>query len=114
MSPAFHETATTVAIFGGTGDLAVRTDEWDAFAKNLSYVRGDLELPEDYLRLSQHLAAMEAWRIVEPLIDSQENFINHPQRYEPGSWGPSAADALLAETAHSWWQVCGEHGSAHA
>ncbi|MCH8347972.1 MAG: glucose-6-phosphate dehydrogenase [Proteobacteria bacterium] len=56
----------------------------------------------------------EAWRIVEPIIDSKENSINQPQRYEPGSWGPPAADALLAETANSWWQVCGEHGSAHA
>ena len=56
----------------------------------------------------------EAWRIAEPLIESQENSNTHPHPYEPDSWGPSAADALLAETGNSWWQVCGEHGIAHA
>ncbi len=41
------------------------------------------------------------WRIVQPLLDSPPAV--HP--YEPGSWGPSAADALTAEFGgwHSPW-----------
>lgn len=37
------------------GELASRTGEWDMFARNISYVRGDLETPEDYVRLKQWL-----------------------------------------------------------
>ncbi|GAA4360558.1 glucose-6-phosphate dehydrogenase [Angustibacter luteus] len=45
----------------------------------------------------------ENWRIMQPLID-------HPtavQSYEPGSWGPAAADALVEETGgwHGPWIV---------
>ena len=42
----------SVKEFGG---LALRTGEWDMFAENISYVRGDLETPEDYVRLKQWL-----------------------------------------------------------
>ena len=44
-------------------DLAVRTDEWEAFAKNLSYVQGEMERPEAFIRLSQLLATLEAGEI---------------------------------------------------
>lgn len=40
----------------------------------------------------------EAWRIMQPLID--EPTAVHP--YAPGSWGPAAADALVAE--HGGWR----------
>ncbi|MBX2798320.1 MAG: glucose-6-phosphate dehydrogenase [Myxococcales bacterium] len=42
----------------------------------------------------------EAWRIVEPCLD-----LDTPvQPYEPGSWGPAAADALLLDD-HGHWHV---------
>jgi len=34
----------------------------------------------------------EAWRIMQPLLDEPSSLL----AYEPGSWGPSAADALVA------------------
>jgi glucose-6-phosphate 1-dehydrogenase len=37
------------------GELASHTGEWDMFARNISYVQGDLETPEDYVRLNQWL-----------------------------------------------------------
>jgi glucose-6-phosphate 1-dehydrogenase len=35
---------------------------------------------------------LEAWRIVDPILNLQ----TPPEGYAPGSWGPSAADALIA------------------
>ena len=47
--------------------------------------------------------AEEAWRIVGPVLDA---WAARPQRdisiYEAGSWGPEAADALVARDGHSW------------
>ena len=49
----------------------------------------------------------ESWRIVEPLLEGASPA---PVRtYERGSWGPDAADALLAQRNHAWLRVCG-HG----
>jgi len=39
----------------------------------------------------------ETWRILEPLLDPP----NQPNPYQPGSWGPPAADRLL--TGHGGW-----------
>ena len=41
------------------GDLAVRTDEWPAFAQNLFYLQGDLDDAAAYLRLLERLEEME-------------------------------------------------------
>ena len=47
--------------------------------------------------------AEEAWRIVGPVLDA---WARRPPRdvpiYEAGSWGPEAADALIARDGHSW------------
>ena len=47
--------------------------------------------------------AEEAWRIVGPVLDA---WAGKPEReisiYEAGSWGPEAADALIARDGHSW------------
>ncbi len=47
--------------------------------------------------------AEEAWRVVGPVLDA---WAKRPQRdisiYEAGSWGPEAADALIARDGHSW------------
>ncbi|MEE9284262.1 MAG: glucose-6-phosphate dehydrogenase, partial [Dehalococcoidia bacterium] len=83
-------------------------------------------LPEAYERLLQDAlegdAALfirndqieESWRIVEPLLDDAEGEKPPLRRYEPGSWGPEAADALLAQDGRAWLHLCGEHDARHA
>ncbi len=83
----------------------------------------DQAIPEAYERLlqdslegdaslfirSDHIE--EAWRIVDPLLQGQEYpSLPPPQEYEPGSWGPAAAEELLSQDGHTWRQVCGIHG----
>ena len=53
----------------------------------------------------------EAWRIVDPLLRVWDGGTAAPlYLYDPGSWGPEAADALLAEDGRAWLRVCGgEH-----
>ena len=52
----------------------------------------------------------EAWRVVGPLLDAWENQPERkPHVYEPGSWGPEAADALLSGSGSVWRRVCGVH-----
>ena len=41
------------------GDLAVRRDDWAIFARQLFYVGGNLDIPEDFIRLRQRLQEME-------------------------------------------------------
>ncbi len=47
--------------------------------------------------------AEEAWRIVGPVLEA---WARRPEReisiYEAGSWGPEAADALIARDGHTW------------
>ena len=47
--------------------------------------------------------AEEAWRIVGPVLAA---WARRPERdisiYEAGSWGPEAADALIARDGHTW------------
>ena len=45
---------------GELGGLQLGHDEWDDFAANLTYVRGDLTVPEDMARLGQTLTNLEA------------------------------------------------------
>jgi len=79
----------------------------------------DRPLPEAYERLLQDALAgdaslfirgdhiEEAWRIVDPLLEAWEGSSSLPLHiYEPGSWGPEAAGALLAENGHSWLLGC--------
>ena len=57
----------------------------------------------------------EAWRIVDPLLLAWEDPAASPLHiYEPGSWGPKAADELLAPEGRSWLLGCGGHGGDHA
>ena len=87
----------------------------------------DEALPEAYERLlqdalegdtslfirSDHIE--EAWRIVDPLIRALEDrSAPPPHLYEPGSWGPEAADTLLVEAGHTWVRVCGGHATGDA
>ena len=85
------------------------------------------EIPEAYERLledalegdstlfirNDHIE--EAWSIVDPLLKAWEEQQASPlHTYEPGSWGPEAADALLAQDGRAWLQVCGGHGGGRA
>ena len=82
-------------------------------------------LPEAYERLLQDAlegdAALfiradqieESWRVVEPLLDDAEGEKPPLHRYEPGSWGPDGADALLAKDGRTWLPVCGTHAMRH-
>ena len=44
---------------GEFGDLAVRTDEWADFARNVFYVRGELDNPDAYIALKTRLESLE-------------------------------------------------------
>ena len=75
----------------------------------------DHSIPEDYERLLQDALSgdtslfirndhiEEAWRIVDPLIEAWMDPDTPPlYDYAPGSWGPAAADALLAQDGRKW------------
>ena len=84
---------------------------------------GGMDIPEAYERLlqdalegdsrlfirSDHIE--EAWRLVDPLLDAWEDFGGAPMHvYERGSWGPAAADSLLAQDGRRWIPTCEGHG----
>jgi glucose-6-phosphate 1-dehydrogenase len=46
----------------------------------------------DSTRFTRQDGVEEAWRVMQPLLEAPPA----PHRYAPGSWGPAAADALLA------------------
>lgn len=55
--------------------------------------------------------AIEAsWKLIDPILQAWENQ-EQPEltSYQPGTWGPDAADALLAQGSRSWLLNCGEH-----
>ena len=75
----------------------------------------NLSIPEDYERLLQdallgdaslfirndHIE--EAWKIVDPLIEAWEDATVSPlYSYPVGTWGPDAADDLLAHDGRNW------------
>ncbi len=64
----------------------------------------------DFIRSDQ---IEQAWRVVDPLLKAWDQ----PDRrqvhvYERGSWGPEAADALLAQDGRSWLSSCNGHERA--
>jgi glucose-6-phosphate 1-dehydrogenase len=52
----------------------------------------------DSMRFTRQDAVEETWRVMQPLLDAPPPV--HP--YAPGSWGPEAADELVA--GHGRWQ----------
>jgi glucose-6-phosphate 1-dehydrogenase len=48
----------------------------------------------------------EAWRWVEPILDSWSNDSGAPRFYAAGSWGPSAASAMIARDGYCWSEEC--------
>ena len=48
-----------------------------------------------------------AWNIVDPLMEAwAEPSGPKMHAYDPGSWGPSAADDLLSASGHAWESLC--------
>jgi glucose-6-phosphate 1-dehydrogenase len=45
-------------------------------------------------------AVEAAWAVVDPVLKTH----HRAHIYEPGSWGPEAADLLIARDGHSWLQ----------
>jgi glucose-6-phosphate 1-dehydrogenase len=43
-----------------------------------------------------------AWALVTPMLEEQQNSTADLPTYAAGSWGPAAADALLAQDGHYW------------
>jgi glucose-6-phosphate 1-dehydrogenase len=83
---------------------------------------GAVAIPEAYERLL--LNALEgdatlftrsdgieaAWRTIDPIIQAWESDAAPPlSTYEPGSWGPAAAEELLARSDRVWRHSCREH-----
>ncbi|MEI8030435.1 MAG: glucose-6-phosphate dehydrogenase [Comamonadaceae bacterium] len=44
----------------------------------------------------------EAWRWVEPMIEHWKNDVQGPRLYAAGTWGPSAASAMIARDGYCW------------
>jgi len=48
----------------------------------------------------------EAWRWVEPIMEHWRNDGAGSRPYAAGSWGPSAASAMIARDGHCWSEEC--------
>jgi glucose-6-phosphate 1-dehydrogenase len=48
----------------------------------------------------------EAWRWVEPILEHWANDASGPRPYAAGTWGPSAASAMIARDGHCWSEEC--------
>jgi glucose-6-phosphate 1-dehydrogenase len=81
---------------------------------------GDKPLPDAYERLildavkgdaslfTRSDSIEAAWKLVDPVIQGWETHGQPPLVfYEPGSWGPSEADDLLARDGFVWHEGCG-------
>ena len=78
-----------------------------------------LELPDAYVNvLSEVLAGghtvfpggreiERSWEIVDPLLQAWESD-GHPEPYAAGSWGPQAADDLVAAWGGGRWITSGD------
>ena len=47
-----------------------------------------------------------AWRWVEPILDAWKADAQGPRPYAAGSWGPSAASAMIARDSFCWSEEC--------
>jgi glucose-6-phosphate 1-dehydrogenase len=48
----------------------------------------------------------EAWRWVEPILEHWRNDGAAPRPYAAGTWGPSAASAMIARDGECWTEEC--------
>lgn len=85
----------------------------DSFGDDLpeAYEKLLLEALEGDLSLFTRSDAIEAsWKLIDPILQAWERK-NIPELadYDPGVWGPAAADELLAKDSRTWLLNCGEH-----
>ncbi|QNP49878.1 glucose-6-phosphate dehydrogenase [Diaphorobacter aerolatus] len=66
----------------------------------LDVIAGRLNL---FVRADEQEAA---WRWVEPIMQSWRNSDDSPRPYAAGTWGPSAASALVARDGNTWMEEC--------
>jgi glucose-6-phosphate 1-dehydrogenase len=69
----------------------------------LDVIAGRLNL---FVRADEQEAA---WHWVEPIMQAwaeQDARGEGPRPYAAGSWGPSAASALVAREGHTWMEEC--------
>jgi len=43
-----------------------------------------------------------SWAAVQPVLDYRAAHTTEFPNYEPGTWGPAAADEMLARQGHEW------------
>ncbi len=48
----------------------------------------------------------EAWRWVEPIMQSWKDNADGPRVYAAGTWGPSASSAMIARDGYCWTEEC--------
>ena len=48
----------------------------------------------------------EAWRWVEPIMESWRSDSEGPRLYSSGTWGPSASSAMIARDGYCWTEEC--------
>lgn len=83
---------------------------------------GEQAIPEAYERLILEViqgdhtlfvrneVVEQGWRIIDPILRAWEVAQTEPlETYEPGSWGPEAAERLIAENGWRWLVTCGSH-----
>lgn len=56
----------------------------------------------------------QSWRLIDPILKAWESDDVPLATYEPGSWGPAEAEALLATDARGWLRSCGGHDESRA
>ena len=66
----------------------------------LDVIAGRLNL---FVRADEQEAA---WRWVEPIMQSWKDSDESPRPYAAGTWGPSAASALVARDGNTWMEEC--------
>jgi len=78
-------------------DTAFATAPAEAYETLLvDALRGDAT---NFIRID---AVTDAWRVVDPVIHAWQNEGGAPHLYPSGSWGPDAADDLLARDGRRW------------
>lgn len=76
---------------------ATKQRRWDAYERLIvDILQGDLTL---FMREKE---VAEAWKWVDPIIQGWQQWMPTPEPYVSGSWGPVAADQLLARDGHIW------------
>ena len=77
---------------------------WGRLFQLLDAINGDASL---FMRSDE---IERAWAILDPFIQASESpSASAPTEYDPGSEGPSEADAFLAADGRSWLSLRGPH-----